>query len=185
MIHPTAIIDPAAELAEEVQVGPYSVIGPDVKIGAGTVIAPHVVINGPTTIGRNNRIFQFASVGEECQDKKYKGEPTRLEIGDDNVIRESVTIHRGTIQDNSLTRIGSRNLLMAYVHVAHDCMVGDDCIFANNASIAGHAHVGNGVILGGMTGVHQFCKIGSYSMTSGCSFVTKDIPAYVMAAGNP
>ena len=185
MIHPTAIIDPAAELAEDVQVGPYSIIGPDVKIGAGTVIGPHVVVNGPTTIGKNNRIFQFASVGEECQDKKYKGEPTRLEIGDDNVIRESVTIHRGTIQDNSLTRIGSRNLLMAYVHIAHDCMIGDDCILANNASVAGHAHVGNGVILGGMTGVHQFCKIGSYSMTSGCSLVLKDIPAYVMVSGNP
>jgi len=183
MIHPTALIDPAAELAEDVQVGPFTVIGPDVKIGAGTVIESHVVIKGPTTIGKNNRIFQFASVGEECQDKKYKGEPTRLEIGDDNVIRESVTIHRGTIQDNSLTKIGSRNLLMAYVHVAHDCIVGDDCIFANNASVAGHAHVGNGVILGGMTGVHQFCKIGSYAMTSGCSLVLKDIPAYVMASG--
>jgi len=185
MIHPTALIDPAAELAKDVQVGPYTVIGPDVKIGAGTVIASHVVIKGPTTIGKNNHIFQFASVGEDCQDKKYNGEPTRLEIGDDNVIRESVTIHRGTIQDNSLTKIGSRNLLMAYVHVAHDCIVGDDCIFANNASVAGHAHVGNGVILGGMTGVHQFCKIGSYAMTSGCSLVLKDIPAYVMVSGNP
>lgn len=185
MIHPTAIIDPSAELAGDVQVGPYSIIGPDVKIGKGTVVGPHVVINGPTTIGKNNRIFQFASVGEECQDKKYQGEPTRLEIGDDNVIRESVTIHRGTIQDNSLTKIGSRNLLMAYVHVAHDCIVGDDNIFANNASIAGHAQVGNGVILGGMTGVHQFCKIGSYAMTSACSLVLKDIPAYVMVSGNP
>ena len=185
MIHPTALIDPAAELAEDVQVGPYSIIGPDVKIGAGTVVESHVVIKGPTTIGRNNHIFQFASVGEDCQDKKYNGEPTRLEIGDDNVIRESVTIHRGTIQDNSLTKIGSRNLLMAYVHVAHDCMIGDDCILANNASVAGHAHVGNGVILGGMTGVHQFCKIGSYAMTSGCSLVLKDIPAYVMVSGNP
>ena len=185
MIHPTALIDPAAELAKDVHVGPYSVIGPDVKIGAGTVVASHVVIKGPTTIGRNNHIFQFSSVGEDCQDKKYNGEPTRLEIGDDNVIRESVTIHRGTIQDNSLTRIGSRNLLMAYVHVAHDCIIGDDCIFANNASVAGHGHVGNGVILGGMTGVHQFCKIGSYAMTSGCSLVVKDIPAYVMVSGNP
>ena len=128
MIHPTALIDPAAELAEDVQVGPF--IGPDVKVL--TVIESHVVIKGPTTISKNNRIFQFASVGEGCQDKKYKGEPTRLEIGDDNVIRESVTIHRGTIQD-TLTKIGSRNLLMAYVHVAHDCIVGDDCIFANNA----------------------------------------------------
>ena len=185
MIHPTALIDPAAELADDVRVGPYSVIGPNVEIGAGTVVASHVVINGPTTIGRNNHIFQFASVGEDCQDKKYKGEPTRLEIGDDNVIRESVTIHRGTIQDNSLTKIGDRNLLMAYVHVAHDCIIGDDCIFANNASVAGHAHVGNGAILGGITGVHQFCKIGSYAMTSGCSLVLIDIPAYVMVSGNP
>ena len=185
MIDPTAIIDPTAELAADVQVGPYTVIGPQVSIGEGSVIGPHVVIKGPTRIGRNNRIFQFASVGEDCQDKKYQGEPTRLEIGDDNVIRESVTIHRGTVQDNSLTRIGSRNLLMAYVHVAHDCIVGDDCIFANNASIAGHAKVGNGVILGGMTGVHQFCNIGAYAMTSGCSLVLKDIPAYVMVSGNP
>ena len=145
----------------------------------------HVVIKGPTVIGSGNRIFQFSSIGEECQDKKYNGEPTRLEIGDDNVIRESVTIHRGTIQDNSLTKIGSRNLLMAYVHVAHDCMIGDDCIFANNASVAGHAHVGNGVILGGMTGVHQFCKIGSYAMTSGRSLVLTDPPSYVMVPRHP
>lgn len=185
MIHPTAIIDPAAVLGEGVQVGPWSVIGPDVEIGSGTTIASHVVIQGPTRIGRNNRIFQFASVGAECQDKKYRGEPTRLEIGDDNVIREHVTIHRGTIQDNSLTRIGDRNLLMVGVHVAHDCMIGNDNIFANTTGIAGHVHIGDGVILGGMTGVHQFCKIGSYAMSAGCSLIVKDIPAYVMVGGNP
>ena len=185
MIHTTAIIDARAELASDVQVGPYTVIGPDVKIGAGTVIGPHVVIQGPTTIGRDNRIFQFASVGEACQDKKYKGEPTALEIGDNNVIREHVTIHRGTVQDNGLTRIGHNNLLMVGVHVAHDCMIGNDNIFANTTGIAGHVHIGDGVILGGMTGVHQFCRIGSYAMTAGCSLVVKDIPAYVMAGGNP
>tara|TARA_Y100001972_G_scaffold115246_1_gene151724 strand:+ start:680 stop:1447 length:768 start_codon:yes stop_codon:yes gene_type:complete len=185
MIHPTAIIDPAAVLGEGVQVGPWSVIGPDVEIGSGTTIASHVVVQGPTRIGRNNRIFQFASVGAECQDKKYRGEPTRLEIGDDNVIREHVTIHRGTIQDNSLTRIGDRNLLMVGVHVAHDCMIGNDNIFANTTGIAGHVHIGDGVILGGMTGVHQFCKIGSYAMSAGCSLIVKDIPAYVMVGGNP
>lgn len=185
MIHTTAIIDARAELASDVQVGPYTVIGPDVKIGAGTVIGPHVVIQGPTTIGRDNRIFQFASVGEACQDKKYKGEPTALEIGDNNVIREHVTIHRGTVQDNGLTRIGHNNLLMVGVHVAHDCMIGNDNIFANTTGIAGHVHIGDGVILGGMTGVHQFCRIGSYAMTAGCSLVVKDIPAYVMVGGNP
>lgn len=185
MIHKNALVDPGAQLADDVEVGPFSVIGPGVSIDSGTVVGPHVVINGPTHIGKNNRVFQFASVGEACQDKKYNGEPTRLEIGDNNVIRECVTIHRGTIQDNSLTRIGSNNLLMAYVHVAHDCMVADDCIFANNASIAGHVHVGHGVILGGMTGVHQFCRIGDFAMTAGCSLIVKDLPAYVMAGGNP
>lgn len=185
MIHPTAIVDPKAELAADVKVGPWSIIGPGVEIGAGTEIASHVVIEGPTRIGRNNRIFQFASVGAECQDKKYRGEPTRLEIGDENVIREHVTIHRGTIQDNSLTRIGDRNLLMVAVHVAHDCLIGSDNIFANTTGIAGHVQIGDGVILGGMTGVHQFCKIGSYAMSAGCSLVVKDIPAYVMVGGNP
>lgn len=185
MIHKTAIIDAGAELAGDVQVGPYSIIGPDVKIAAGTVIGPHVVIQGPTTIGRDNRIFQFASIGEACQDKKYNGEPTALEIGDNNVIREHVTIHRGTIQDKGLTRLGDNNLLMVGVHVAHDCMIGNNNIFANTTGIAGHVHIGDGVILGGMTGVHQFCRIGSYAMTAGCSLVLKDIPAYVMVSGNP
>lgn len=185
MIHPSAIIDPKAELAADVEVGPFSIIGPDVEIGAGTVIGPHVVVRGPTRIGKGNRIFQFASVGEECQDKKYKGEPTRLEIGDNNIIREGATLHRGTVQDNSLTRVGSNNLFMAYVHIAHDCIVGDNCIFANNSSIAGHVHVGDGVILGGFTGVHQFCKVGSYAMTSLYSVVNMDIPAFVMVQGYP
>lgn len=185
MIHPTAIIDPGAELGENVEVGPYSVIGKDVRIGDGTVIGPHVVVRGPTSMGRNNRIFQFASVGEDCQDKKYQGEPTRLEIGDDNVIRECVTIHRGTVQDRGVTSIGNGNLFMAYVHVAHDCVVGNDCIFANNASIAGHVHVGDGVVLAGFSGVHQFCRVGPYAMASMYSAVKKDIPAYVMVQGYP
>lgn len=185
MIHPTAIIDPSARLAPDVEVGPYSIIGAGVEIGAGTVVGPHVVIKGPTKIGERNRIFQFASVGEDCQDKKYAGEPTRLEIGDDNQIREYVSIHRGTVQDQGLTRIGHRNLLMTSVHIAHDVVMGDDCIVASGSGVAGHVQIGNSVILGGMTGVHQFCHIGSYSMAAGCSLVVKDIPAYVMVSGNP
>ncbi len=185
MIHPTAIIDPAADLAADVEVGAFSIIGPDVKVGAGTVIASHVVINGHTTIGERNRIFQFASVGEANQDKKYKDEPTRVEIGDDNVIREYCSIHRGTVQDVGLTRIGSRNLLMTSVHIAHDVIMGDDNIVATGSGVSGHVHIGSHVILGGMTGVHQFCHIGSHAMTAGCSLVVKDIPAYVMVGGNP
>jgi len=184
LIHPQAIVDPSARLADDVEVGPWTIIGADVEIDAGTVIGPHVVINGPTRIGRNNRIFQFASVGEECQDKKYKGEPTRLEIGDNNVIREGCTIHRGTIQDQGLTRLGSHNLLMAYTHVAHDCVVGDHVILANNAALAGHVHVGDHTILGGFTAVHQFCHIGAHVMCGAGSVVLKDIPAFVMANGN-
>lgn len=184
-IHPQAIVDPAARLADDVEVGPWTYIGPDVEIGAGTVIGPHVVIKGPTTIGKGNRIFQFASVGEDCQDMKYKGEPTRLEIGDHNVIREGCTLHRGTVQDRGVTSIGSHNLLMAYVHVAHDCVVGNNIIMANNATIAGHVHVGDGVILGGYTTVHQFCQIGAWSMSAANSAVFKDIPAFVMVGGNP
>lgn len=184
MIHPQAIVDPGAELDADVEVGPWTYIGPGVRIASGTRIASHVVIKGPTTIGRNNRIFQFSSVGEDCQDKKYRGEPTLLDIGDNNVIRESCTIHRGTVQDEGFTRIGSDNLLMAYVHVAHDCRVGSHNIFANNASLAGHVHVGDGVILGGFSGVHQFCRIGSYSMSSMGSMIVKDVPAYVMVSGD-
>lgn len=185
MIHPSAIIDPSARLDSTVEVGPFTVIGPDVEIGPGTRIGSHVVVKGITRIGANNRIFQFASVGEDCQDKKYRGEPTRLEIGDDNIIREYCSIHRGTAQDQALTRVGSRNLFMTSVHIAHDCMLGDDIIIATGSGVSGHVEIGNGVILGGMTGVHQFCKIGAYAMTAGCSLVVKDIPAYVMVGGNP
>ncbi len=184
LIHPTAIVDPKAELASGVEVGPYSVIGPGVRIDSGTRIGPHVVLRGPTTIGKDNRIFQFASIGEDCQDKKYKGEPTELVIGDRNQIREGVTMHRGTVQDQGITRVGSDNLFMAYVHVAHDCVVGSNTIFANNATIAGHVHVGDGVILGGFTAVHQFVRIGSYAMTGFCSAVNQDVPAFIMVRGN-
>ncbi len=183
-IDPTAIIDPQATLASDVVVGPWTYIGAGVEIGAGSVIASHVVIKGPTRIGEHNRIFQFASVGEDCQDKKYQGEPTRLEIGDHNVIREGVTLHRGTVQDQGVTRIGSHNLLMAYAHVAHDCIVGDQVILANNAALAGHVRVGDYAILGGFTAVHQFCHIGAHVMCGAGSVVLKDIPAYVMANGN-
>ncbi len=182
-VHPQAIVDPSARLAENVTVGPWSYIGPDVEIGEGTEIFSHVVVKGPTRVGRNNRIFQFASVGEECQDKKYAGEPTTLLIGDNNTIRESCTIHRGTTQDRGETRIGNHNLLMAYVHVAHDCLIGDNTILANCATLAGHVDVGDWAILGGGTMVHQFCHIGPHSMSAGGSIVLKDIPAYVMVSG--
>lgn len=184
MIHPQAIVEPGARLADNVEVGPWSYIGADVEIGPGTRIGPHVVIKGPTVIGADNRIFQFASVGEECQDKKYKGEPTRLVIGDRNVIREGCTIHRGTVQDEGITRIGSDNLLMAYVHVAHDCVVGSHCILANSTALAGHVRLGDHAILGGFTAVHQFCQIGPHVMCGAGTVVLKDIPAYVMANGN-
>ncbi|MDE1460388.1 acyl-ACP--UDP-N-acetylglucosamine O-acyltransferase [Spartinivicinus poritis] len=185
MIDSRAVIDPKAKVAEGVEVGPWSYIGPEVEIGPGSVIHSHVVIKGPTQIGKNNRIFQFASVGEDCQDKKYQGEPTRLEIGDNNIIREGCTIHRGTVQDNSATIIGNNNLFMAYVHVGHDSIIEDDCIFANNAAIAGHVKVGRGAILGGYTTVHQFCMVGAYSMSAAHTAVFKDIPAFVMVSGNP
>lgn len=184
MIDSRAIIDPSAKLADDVTVGPWSFIGPGVEIGSGTVINSHVVIKGPTRIGAHNKIFQFASVGEECQDKKYANEPTTLVMGDHNVVREGVTIHRGTVQDNGETRIGSHNLFMAYAHVAHDCVVGDHIIMANNASIAGHVKVGDWAILGGFTAIHQFCQVGAHAMTGASSLVIKDVPAYVMANGN-
>ncbi len=184
MIDPRAIVDPGAEIAEDVSIGPWTIIGPDVTIGAGTEVASHVVIKGPTTIGRNNRIFQFASVGEENQDKKYKGEPTRLEIGDNNIIREGVTMQRGTVQDQSLTKVGSNNLFMVYAHVAHDVVIGDNCILANSVAVAGHVHIGDHVILGGLTGIHQFCHIGPHAMCGAGTIVLKDIPAYIMATGN-
>jgi UDP-N-acetylglucosamine acyltransferase len=161
LIHATAVVDSGAELAADVSVGPYTVIGPDVVVGAGSVIGSHVVINGPTRLGKENRVFQFASIGEAPQDKKYAGEPTRLEIGDRNTIREFVTINRGTVQDEGVTILGDDNWIMAYVHIAHDCRVGNQTIFANNASLAGHVTIGDYVILGGFTLVHQFCSIGA------------------------
>lgn len=184
MIHPQAIVDSKARLGTDVEVGPWTYIGPDVEIGDGTVIGPHVVLRGPTKIGKDNKIFQFASVGEDCQDKKYKGEPTKLEIGDQNIIREGVTIHRGTVQDEGITRIGNDNLLMAYVHIGHDCNVGNHTIFANNAALAGHVKVGDYAILGGYTNVHQFCQFGSYAMSSIATVIVKDVPAYLMVQGN-
>ena len=183
-IHPQALVDSKAELAEDVQVGPFAIIGPEVKIGAGTVVGPHAILKGPTTVGMRNRIFQFASVGEDCQDKKYKGERTELVIGDDNIIREGVTLHRGTFQDRGITHIGSNNLFMCYVHVAHDCVVGDNIIMANNTAIAGHVHIGNGAILGGGTLVHQFCRIGQFAMTAAGTVVLQVIPAFVTCSGN-
>ncbi|KFZ31716.1 UDP-N-acetylglucosamine acyltransferase [Pseudidiomarina salinarum] len=184
MIHPTAIIDEGAKLGSNVRVGAYSIIGADVEVGDDCDIGPHVVLRGPTTLGRGNRIFQFASVGEDCQDKKYAGEPTRLVVGDNNIFREFVTVHRGTVQDQGVTRIGDNNLLMAYVHVAHDCVVGDNVILANNTTLAGHVHVGNWAILGGFTGVHQFCHIGAHAFTAVNSVVVQDIPPYIMAQGH-
>ncbi|MEZ5540927.1 MAG: acyl-ACP--UDP-N-acetylglucosamine O-acyltransferase [Pseudomonadota bacterium] len=185
MIDPRAVIDPQAELAADVSVGPYSVIGPGVSIGAGTVIGPHVVIEGPTKIGRDNRIFQFASLGAAPQDKKYGGEETWLEIGDRNTIREFVTCNRGTVQDAGVTRIGDDNWIMAYCHIAHDCIVGSHTIFANNASLAGHVHIHDYVILGGYTLVYQFCSIGAHALTAFSSGVSLDIPPYVTVGGNP
>jgi UDP-N-acetylglucosamine acyltransferase len=182
-IHATAIIDATAELDSSVEVGPYSIIGPNVKIDAGTRIAGHVIINGPSIIGKNNHIFQYSSLGEEPQDKKYKGEPTLLEIGDNNTIREFCTFNRGTVQDKGTTKIGNDNWIMAYVHLAHDCQIGNHTIFANNASLAGHVDVHDYAILGGFTLIHQFCKIGSHVITAVGSVVFKDIPPFVTAAG--
>ncbi|MBV8046521.1 MAG: acyl-ACP--UDP-N-acetylglucosamine O-acyltransferase, partial [Paludibacterium sp.] len=183
-IHPTALIDPSAELAEDVEVGAYSIIGPHVEIGAGTRIGPHVVLDGHTRLGANNRVFQFASVGAEPQDKKYAGEPTRLEIGDNNTIREFCTINTGTAQDAGVTRIGDDNWIMAYVHIAHDCQIGSRTIMANNTTLAGHVHVGDWVFLGGFTAVHQFVIIGEHAMTAFCSAVAQDVPPFVTAHGN-
>jgi UDP-N-acetylglucosamine acyltransferase len=185
MRHPTAIIHPAAKLADDVEVGAYSIIGEHVEIGAGTVIGPHVVIGGHTRIGQHNHIFQFSSLGEIPQDKKYAGEPTRLEIGDHNIIREFCTLNLGTAQDVGVTRVGNHNWIMAYVHLAHDCQVGNHTIFANNAQLAGHVVVDDYAILGGFTGVHQFCQIGAHVMTGVGTVVLQDIPPYVTASGNP
>jgi UDP-N-acetylglucosamine acyltransferase len=185
VIDARAIISPQAQLASDVTVGPFSIIGPDVQIGPGTVVGPHAVINGPTVIGADNRIFQFASIGDAPQDKKYKGEPTRLEIGDRNVFRESCTVNRGTIHDKGVTRIGNDNLFMAYSHVAHDCQVGSNTVFANCAALGGHVEIGDWVTLGGLTAVHQRCKVGAHAFLAGGCIVQRDVPPYVMVAGNP
>ncbi|MFC2352773.1 acyl-ACP--UDP-N-acetylglucosamine O-acyltransferase [Eikenella halliae] len=183
LIHPTAIIDPKAELDSSVKVGAYTIIGPNVQIGAGSEIGPHAVIEGHTTIGKNNRIFQFASLGAIPQDKKYRSEPTRLIIGNGNTIREFTTFNLGTVTGIGETRIGDDNWIMAYCHLAHDCVIGSHTIFANNASLAGHVTIGDYVILGGYTLVFQFCQIGNYAMTAFAAGVHKDVPPYFMAAG--
>lgn len=184
-IHPTAIVHPGARLGQDVEIGAYSLIGEHVEIGDGTRIGPHVVIHGHTRIGVGNRVFQFCSIGEEPQDKKYAGEPTRLEIGDHNVIREFCSFNTGTSQDTGVTRMGDHNWVMAYVHVAHDCVVGNHTIFANNATLAGHVHVDDYAILGGFTGVHQFCRIGAHVITGIASVVRQDVPPFLTVAGNP
>lgn len=185
MIDEQASISPQANLDDGVSVGAYAVIGPGVVIGAGTRIESHAVIKGPTTIGRDNHIFSFTSIGEDPQDKKYAGEETELRIGDRNTIREGTTINRGTVQDDGITIVGDDNWIMAYSHIAHDCVIGDQTIFANNASVAGHVHVDDYAILGGFTAVHQFCRIGENSLTSMFTYVTKDVPAFVVVSGRP
>ena len=185
MIDPRAVISPQAQIAADVQIGPFTVIGPDVVIGTGTWIGPHAVINGPTRIGADNKIFQFASLGDAPQDKKYKGEPTQLEIGDRNVFRESVTVNRGTTHGQGVTRIGSDNLLMAYSHVAHDCRLGDKIVLSNCATLGGHVEIGDWVIMGGLSAVHQFTKVGAHCFIANNAAVTRDVPPYVMAVGQP
>jgi UDP-N-acetylglucosamine acyltransferase len=184
-IHPTAIVHAAARLGAGVEIGAYSLIGEHVEIGDNTWVGPHVVITGHTRIGRDNRLFQFSSIGEMPQDKKYQGEPTQLEIGDRNTIREFCTFNCGTVQDVGVTRLGNDNWIMAYVHVAHDCQIGNNTIFANNAQLAGHVRVGDWAILGGFTLAHQFIRIGAHCMTGMNSVLSQDLPPYVLAAGNP
>ncbi|EPL6456067.1 MULTISPECIES: acyl-ACP--UDP-N-acetylglucosamine O-acyltransferase [Providencia] len=183
-IHPSSIVEDGAIIGANVRIGPFCYVGANVEIGEGTELKSHVVVNGHTKIGRDNVIFQFASVGEANQDLKYQGEPTRVEIGDRNRIRESVTIHRGTVQDAGLTKVGDDNLLMVNVHIAHDCIIGNRCIIANNGTLGGHVTLGDYAIIGGMTAVHQFCKIGAHVMVGGCSGVAQDVPPYVIAQGN-
>jgi UDP-N-acetylglucosamine acyltransferase len=185
MIHESAVISGRARVHEDVSIGPYSIVGADVEIGPGTQIESHVVLKGPCVIGRDNHIFQFASLGDGPQDKKYAGEPTQLVIGDRNTIREYCSINRGTVQDEGITRLGSDNWIMAYSHIAHDCVVGDHTVFANNTTLAGHVHIGDWAILGGFTAVHQYCHIGAHTLTGIFAAVTKDIPAYVLASGRP
>lgn len=184
-IHPTALVDPRAELAEDVQVGPYAVIGPEVRIGAGTTIGPHTVIEGRTAIGRDNRIFQFASIGAISQDMSYAGEPAGLEIGDRNTIREFCTLNLGTAKEDGITRVGSDNWIMAYVHVAHDCRVGNHVVMANNTTLAGHVRLGDWAFVGGLTGVHQFVHIGAHAMIGFQGHVAQDVAPYMTVDGNP
>jgi len=184
-IHPTAIIDPSAKLAADVAVGPYSIVGADVEIGAGSVLGPHVVIGARTRLGERNRVFQFASIGEIAQDRKYGGEATTTTIGDDNTFREYSTVHGGTVQDRGDTAIGSGNLFLAYTHVAHDCVVGDRTTFSNNAQIAGHVNIGDWAVLGAFAGVHQFCRVGAHTMLAAYAVVLQDVPPYVTVQGYP
>ena len=184
-IHPTALVDPAAELAEGVVVGAYSIIGPHVRVGAATEIGPHCVVEGHTTIGRSNRFLQFASIGAPPQDKKYAGEPTRLEIGAGNTIREFVTINTGTVQDAGITRVGDDNWIMAYVHIAHDCELGNHIVMANAATLGGHVHLGDWAFIGGLTGIHQFVRVGAHAMAGFQTRLAQDLPPFVTAAGNP
>jgi UDP-N-acetylglucosamine acyltransferase len=184
-IHPTALVDAGARIAGDVDIGAYSIVGPDVTIGVGTRIGPHVVVTGRTTIGARNRVFQFASVGEIPQDRKYGGEPTATVIGDDNVIREFVTIHAGTAQDRGVTTIGNGNWFLAYTHVAHDCVVGDATTFSNNAQIAGHVTIGDYAVLGAYAGVHQFCRVGAHAMVAAGAIVLQDVPPFVTVSGYP
>ena len=185
MIDPRAVVDPSAVIAKDVEIGPFTLIGPDVEIGSGTVVGSHNVLKGPTKIGKNNRILQFCSIGEDTPDLKYKGEKTRLIIGDENVIREGVTIHRGTIQDRSETRIGNKNLIMAYVHIGHDSIIRNNTILVNNAALAGHVEVGDWAIVSGFSSLHQYCNVGAHSFIGAHAWITQDVPAYVMVAGNP
>lgn len=185
MIHATAVISPEAELAGDVEVGAYTIIGPRVQVGTGTTVGPHVVIKGPTVIGERNRIFQFASIGDDPQDKKYAGEDTRLVIGNGNTIREYCSINRGTAQDTGATRVGDDNWLMAYTHIAHDCRIGNDVIMSNNATLAGHVHVDDHAILSGFVAVHQFCRIGAHSFIGGLAGITRDVLPFMMVAGQP
>lgn len=183
MIHSTAVISPNAKIGENVTVGPFCIVGDDVVLGDNCVLESHVVIKGPSKIGSGNHFYQFTSIGEDCQDKKYAGEPTELIIGDNNIFRESVTVHRGTTQDKSLTQIGSDNLFMVNAHIAHDCVLGSHMVIANNVMLAGHVHVGDHTILGGGVAVHQFCKIGAHAFVGGGGIVLRDVPTYVMVSG--
>jgi len=184
-IHATALVDPKAELAADVAVGAYSIVGPDVRVGPATVIGPHVVLTGRTSLGARNRLFQFTSIGEIPQDRKYGGEPTTTTIGDDNVFREFTTVNAGTVQDRGDTLIGNGNLFLAYTHVAHDCVVGNWTVFSNNAQLAGHVHIGDWVVMGAYSGVHQFCRVGAHAMIAAGAIVLQDVPPFVMASGYP